>query len=232
MITVRKADKMGSSHLGWLTSRFHFSFAEYYNPSNINYGVLRVLNDDRVQPGTGFDTHPHKDMEIISYIIQGELTHQDNMGHKRSLTRGMIQYMSAGTGVLHSEHNQGKDLLRFLQIWIFPTHKSLEPNYGDYEFPLNDREGKWLHMVSGQTKEAPVNIHQDANIHSLILQEEENNTFTISQDRMGYLVQIEGQSQINNNLLEEGDAAELSEGEYKLNTQTMSHYLLIEMAQQ
>jgi len=133
---LRKIDntKMGSSDLGWLKSKFHFSFAEYYNPSNVNFGVLRVINDDLVKPGTGFDTHPHRDMEIISYIVDGELTHGDSMGNKRTLSRGHVQYMSAGTGVFHSEHNFGEETLRFLQIWIYPDKNGYEPNYGDYKF--------------------------------------------------------------------------------------------------
>jgi len=112
---LRKVEmkNMGKSDLGWLKSVFHFSFAEYYNPSNVNFGVLRVINDDIVKQGEGFDIHPHRDMEIISYVVQGELTHGDSMGNNRTLTRGQVQYMSAGTGVLHSEHNFGDEGLRF-----------------------------------------------------------------------------------------------------------------------
>ena len=128
--------KMGRGIHGWLDSHFHFSFAEYYNPQNIQFGVLRVVNDDMVQPGTGFDTHPHQNMEILSYVVQGELTHADNMGNEQTLTRGQVQYMSAGTGVLHSEYNMGKDLLRFLQIWILPDASGYQPNYGDYRLSL------------------------------------------------------------------------------------------------
>lgn len=127
MLKHIKSQNMGRSNLGWLQSLFHFSFAEYYNPENINFGVLRVLNDDLVKPQTGFDMHPHRDMEIISYVVDSELTHQDNMGNKKNtLSRGMIQYMSAGTGVMHSEHNLTDKTARFLQIWIPPTEKKLE----------------------------------------------------------------------------------------------------------
>lgn len=116
MLRKIESQNMGSSNLGWLRSKFHFSFAEYYNPNNINFGVLRVINDDLVLSNTGFDTHPHRDMEIISYVVNGELTHGDSMGNKNTITRGHVQYMSAGTGVYHSEHNLGEDTLRFLQI--------------------------------------------------------------------------------------------------------------------
>ncbi len=124
---LRKIDntKMGSSNLGWLKSKFHFSFAEYFNPDNMNFGVLRVINDDLVAPHTGFNLHPHADMEIISYVVEGELTHGDSMGNKSTITRGHVQYMSAGTGVYHSEHNLGENVLRFLQIWILPDRKRL-----------------------------------------------------------------------------------------------------------
>ena len=120
MIKYIDHEKMGTADHGWLRSRFHFSFAQYYNPENMGFGALRVLNDDLVRPGTGFETHPHRDMEIISYVVQGELTHGDSMGNRQTLKRGQIQYMSAGTGVWHSEHNLGEDTLRFLQIWIYP----------------------------------------------------------------------------------------------------------------
>ena len=119
---LRKLDhnNMGKSNLGWLRSVFHFSFAEYYNPKNINFGVLRVINDDLVDSQTGFPTHPHQNMEIISYVVNGELTHGDSMGNESTITRGHVQYMSAGTGVYHSEQNFGDETLRLLQIWILP----------------------------------------------------------------------------------------------------------------
>ena len=114
-----------------------------------------MINDDLVEPQTGFDTHPHKDMEIVSYVVSGELTHADSMGHKNTLTRGQAQYMSAGTGVLHSEHNLGENILRFMQIWIFPDQKGRTPNYGDYRFNWEDRKNHWLHMVSGHRGKCP-----------------------------------------------------------------------------
>ena len=131
MIRLISHKKMGRSSLGWLESWFHFSFAEYYNSDNINYGVLRVINDDTIRPGTGFDLHSHRDMEIITYVIDGELTHADSMNNQRTLKRGDVQYMSAGTGVVHSEHNLGEKPLRLLQIWILPDRRGLEPQYGD-----------------------------------------------------------------------------------------------------
>lgn len=147
---------MGRSELGWLHSLFHFSFAEYYNPENIQFGTLRVVNDDQIEPGKGFDTHAHSNMEIISYVVDGVLTHRDSMNNQRELTRGQVQYMSAGTGITHSEYNLTEGISRFLQIWILPDKKGYQPNYGDYRFDWADRENKWLHIVSGEGGDAPV----------------------------------------------------------------------------
>lgn len=158
MIKRIDSTKMGSSDLGWLKSKFHFSFAEYYNPLNMNFGNLRVVNDDLVSAGEGFDFHPHRDMEIISYVIDGELTHGDSMGNKNTLSRGHVQYMSAGTGVLHSEHNLGSETLRFLQIWIYPDKKDYAPNYGDQKFNWDERKNKWLNIVSSKEGNALIKI--------------------------------------------------------------------------
>ena len=154
---LRKIDSagLGTSDLGWLRSRFHFSFAEYRDPDNVNFGVLRVLNDDLVAPGRGFGTHPHSDFEILSYVVDGALTHADTMGNEHTLTRGEVQYMSAGKGVLHSEYNRGEGTLRFLQIWIFPDEKGHEPAYGDHRFPWEARKNAWLLIASGPDGDAP-----------------------------------------------------------------------------
>ncbi|AFL99949.1 Pirin-related protein [Desulfitobacterium dehalogenans ATCC 51507] len=221
--------KMGSSDLGWLKSKFHFSFADYYNPSNLNFGTLRVINDDLVEAGTGFDTHPHRDMEIVSYVVNGELTHGDSMGNKRTLSRGHVQYMSAGTGVLHSEHNFGEELLRFLQIWIIPNKKGYEPNYGDYLFDWNDRKNKWLHIVSSKEGDAPIKINQDSNLFALELDKDQEIDFKVGKDRQAYLVQIEGSSDINSIVLNMQDALEITEEDIKIKALETSHFLVVEM---
>ena len=228
---LRKIDntKMGSSDLGWLKSKFHFSFAEYYNPSNINFGALRVINDDLVEAGTGFDTHPHRDMEIISYVIDGELTHGDSMGNKRTLSRGHVQYMSAGTGVFHSEHNHGEETLRFLQIWIFPDKKGYEPNYGEYRFEWNDRKNKWLNIVSSKDGNAPIKLNQDSNIYVLELDKDKEIEFKVGEGRQAYLVQIEGTSDINNIALNMRDGLEIIEEDITIKALETSHFLVIEL---
>lgn len=224
--------KMGSSDLGWLKSKFHFSFAEYHNPFNMNFGTLRVINDDLVKPGEGFDTHPHRDMEIVSYIVNGELTHGDSMGNKNTLTRGHAQYMSAGTGVWHSEHNFGNKTLRFLQIWILPDRKNHTPNYGDFRFNWDDRKNKWLNIVSPKEGNAPIKINQDSNIFVLELDKDNEIDFKVDNSRQAYLVQIEGSSEINNITLNMRDAMEITEENIKIKALETSHFLVIEMKKQ
>lgn len=220
---------MGTSDLGWLKSLFHFSFAEYYNPANMNFGVLRVINDDLVKPGTGFDTHPHRDMEIISYVVEGELTHGDSMGNKQTLTRGQVQYMSAGSGILHSEHNRGHETSRFLQIWIKPDQRNLTPQYGDYRFSWEDRVGKWLNIVSGQTGTAPVKINQDANLFVTALQAGEKVSFSQEKDRQTYFVLIEGEAKFGEHSLSARDALEAIGETVEIEALTDAHVIAIEM---
>lgn len=229
MLKKLESKNMGKSNHGWLRSTFHFSFADYFNPENIQFGVLRVINDDLVEPNTGFDTHPHRDMEIISYVVNGELTHGDSMGNRNTLSRGQVQYMSAGTGVLHSEHNLGEDVLRFLQIWILPEKNGLHPNYGDYRFNWKDRKNHFLHMVSGPNGDAPIKIHQDANIYSLELEQGKEISFPVKEDRQAYLVQIEGTSTINGIELHDRDGMEIVEEDITIKSENTSHILIIEL---
>jgi quercetin 2,3-dioxygenase len=230
-IMLRKIDSnnMGSSNLGWLRSKFHFSFADYYNPDNIQFGVLRVINDDLVNPQTGFGTHPHQNMEIISYVVNGELTHGDSMGNNNTIARGQVQYMSAGTGVYHSEYNLGEDTLRFLQIWILPDKYGHTPAYGDYRFNWEERKNQWLHMVSGLDGAAPINLNQDANIYSLELEQGKEISFPVREGRQAYLVQIEGTSVINDFELSDRDGMEIVEENITITAESTSHILLIEM---
>ena len=160
------ATKMGTSNLGWLESRFHFSFADYVNYDNINFGVLRVLNDDIIHAKGGFGKHSHNDMEIISYVVEGEITHKDSMGNSETLKRGEVQYLSAGTGITHSEFNKNEsDDLRLLQIWIVPPKKSLTPLYGSHRFNESESKNKILNIVSSDDGDAKIKIHQDVNIY-------------------------------------------------------------------
>jgi len=231
MLRRIKKENMGTSDLGWLESRFHFSFAEYINPDNIQFGVLRVLNDDIIHPQGGFDTHPHQNMEIISYIVNGEITHKDSMGNIESLKRGEVQYLSAGDGIYHSEYNkdENKDL-RLLQIWILPPKKGLPRLYGSHKFEENERKNKLLNIVSSQEGDAQIKIHQDVNLYVSQLDKSKNLEFYIKKKRQVYFVQVEGHSSINGLELEQGDAMEVT-NESKLNIQALSssHFLFIEM---
>jgi redox-sensitive bicupin YhaK (pirin superfamily) len=224
---------MGRGHHGWLESYFHFSFARYFNPHNVRFGVLRVLNDDIVQAGEGFDTHPHRDMEIISYVIQGELSHRDSMGNVHTLTRGQSQYMSAGTGVTHSEYNHGEGELRFAQIWLFPDRDGYKPNYGDHRFALEERFDRWMPLATScdnAENTAPIKIHADANIYAAIISAGKKIEFEVSVDRQAYLVLFEGEATVNGVRMNTRDAMEIVKENITITADSEAHILLIEMA--
>lgn len=164
MIKRINSENMGKSNYGWLHGNFHFSFAEYSNPLNMNFGVLRVLNHETIEEKSGLDTHPNKDIEIITYIEKRELTHVYSMGNSSILTRGQIQYMSAGTGVNHSEFNRSNENLKLLQIWIIPDKNWYEPNYGEFKFNWEERINNLMHMVSSYEGDALEVIEEDIKI--------------------------------------------------------------------
>jgi redox-sensitive bicupin YhaK (pirin superfamily) len=231
MIKKLPKENMYLASHGWLKSRFHFSFAEYRNFDNVNFGVLRVLNDDYIQPHTGFDTHPHQDMEIVTYIINGELTHADSMGNKESLYRGEVQYMSAGTGITHSEHNMGDEELSLFQIWILPPKKGLKPTYGSHRYTLEDREDKLLNIVSSHDGDAKIKLYQDVNFYVSEAKKGKTFEFDLKDDRQIYFAQIEGTTSINEIELNARDAMEIvDESTLKIETVEDSHFLFIEMA--
>lgn len=231
MLRYLDSQKFGRSQLDWLDSHFHFSFAEYFNPANINFGILRVINDDLIKPQTGFDTHPHQDMEIISYVVNGELSHADSMNNQKTVKRGQVQYMSAGTGVLHSEHNRGEDLLRILQIWIYPNQKGYAPNYGDYAFNWEDRKNRWLPLVSGDgDKHFPIQIHADIHIYATEIETGKQLSFEVLANRQAYLVLIEGNATINNIALKMRDALEVTAETLEITADQTAHLLVLEMA--
>lgn len=218
----------------WLKSKFHFSFAQYRDFNNINFGALRVLNDDTIAPNSGFDIHPHSDMEIITYIIDGELTHKDSMGNKSVLKNGEVQYMSAGDGVYHSEYNNHPTKpLRLLQIWILPPKKSLPSLYGECKYPIEDRYNKLLNIVSNQQGSSKVKIYQDINMYACILDEQKEIIHPCENDQI-YFVLIEGSVLLNDDLiLNHGDATKIiDEKELKIKALKDSHFLFIQMPKQ
>jgi len=233
MLRYVDSSKMGRGQHGWLDSHFHFSFAEYLNPDNMQFGVLRVLNDDIVQPGTGFETHSHKNMEIISYVVQGELSHKDSMGNVHALSRGQVQYMSAGTGIKHSEHNWGSKPLRFLQMWILPDKNGYQPVYGDYRFKMEERMGTWLPIATGydtQNNPAPIKVHADVNVYATIIAPGSSINFKVASGRQAYLVLVEGKATVGKIKLKPRDAVEIVEEDVTITAQQESHLYVVEMA--
>ena len=233
MLKKLPKEKMGTSNLGWLESRFHFSFANYRNYDNMNFGVLRVLNDDIIHAGGGFDMHPHDNMEIVSYVVNGEITHADSMGNTETLKRGEVQYMSAGTGIVHSEYNHHPSTdLRLLQMWLIPPQKNLPTLYGSHSYTQEERKNKLLNIVSSQEGNATVKLYQDVNIFVSELDEGRSLDFVMGEGRQIYFVQIEGSAEVNGVVLEDGDAMEIVQEE-RLEVLALvgSHFLFVEMGE-
>jgi len=224
--------KMGRGSHGWLESYFHFSFAEYNNPDNLHFGLLRVLNDDLVQPGAGFPPHPHRDMEIISYVVSGELSHEDSMGNTSTLGRGQAQYMSAGTGVVHSEFNRGTQVLRLVQVWIFPDKKGHTPHYGDHPFRWEDRIDQWLPIASGYGKEAsqaPIRVHADVHVFSAVISAGKSLELKLGAARQAYLVLLEGDARVEAIQMTARDALEIVQEDVVISTEGGAHVYVVEM---
>ena len=200
------------TNANWLKSRFHFSFAEYHNAQNTSFGVVRVMNDDLVQPKSGFGTHPHGDMEIVTYIVNGKLSHEDSTGTCQSLGRGSIQFMSAGTGIRHSEFNHTDKPLRFIQTWIFPERRGLAPNYGGFDAGSSTDKNIVRHLASSakdSTKKTPVKLNQDVNCHAAELEIGKSISMDIPTGRQAYLLCVEGKLKINGEQLEKYDGCEI-----------------------
>ncbi len=230
MLRYIESKKMGRAKHSWLDAIYHFSFANYYNPENMQFGILRVINDDLINPNTGFETHSHKNMEIITYVVNGEISHTDSMNNKRTLTRGQVQYMSAGTGVLHSEHNLGHEMLRSLQIWILPDKEGYAPNYGDYQFNWEDRDNKWLPIATGSDEiDAPIHIHADINVYVTEISKGNEIEFQVAANRQAYLIVIEGGAQIDEYTLSARDALEIMEQDIAIKANETAHIIVFEM---
>lgn len=205
-ITVRPANERGEANHGWLVSRHTFSFADYYDPKHLGFRTLRVINDDRVAPGMGFGTHPHRNMEIFSYVLEGTLEHKDSMGNGRQLKPGQIQLMSAGTGVSHSEFNPGGNL-HFLQIWIEPSQAGLTPSYTEWHpKPEHAQEPKIL-VISPDGRDDSAKINQEAEVYRLKLQPGESVSHEVKSGRGIWLQVAEGAGALNGVELVTGDGA-------------------------
>jgi redox-sensitive bicupin YhaK (pirin superfamily) len=205
---IRRAGDRGYADHGWLRSLHTFSFADYYDPEHMGYRTLRVINEDRVAPGRGFGTHSHRDMEILSYVLGGELAHKDSMGSSGVIRPGDVQRMSAGTGVSHSEFNNSKDEpVHFLQIWILPERRGIEPGYQQKHFPEADRRGQLRLIASRDGRDHSVTIHQDADVRAALLGPGEQVTHQLATGRGAWLHVARGSITTGGEALSAGDAA-------------------------
>lgn len=231
MIQMRKSGDRGIANFGWLDSRHTFSFGHYHDPMHMGFGPLLVINEDRVQAGKGFGTHGHRDMEIISYVLEGELAHKDSMGNGSVLRYGDVQRMSAGTGVMHSEFNHSAtDQVHFLQIWIQPVQKGIPPGYEEKHFDSASKQGQLRLIASADGAEGSVTIHQDARLYAAILNGADHIEHTLAKGRTAYLHLIRGQLEANGTHLSTGDALKF-EGEpsIKIGNAEAAEFLLFDL---
>ncbi|MES2363622.1 MAG: pirin family protein [Pseudomonadota bacterium] len=211
MMTLRKSAERGYADHGWLKSFHSFSFAGYYDPEHMGFGNLRVINEDRIAAGRGFGTHGHKDMEIISYVLSGELAHKDNMGNVKGIPPGDVQRMSAGTGVQHSEFNHAEgQTTHFLQIWIEPNVTGIPPSYEQKTFAEAEKRGALRLVASPDGARGAVTVHADARLYAGLFDGAENATLTLDPNRKTYVHLVRGQLEVNGTLLHSGDAAALA----------------------
>jgi quercetin 2,3-dioxygenase len=212
MLTLRKSGERGHANHGWLDSYHSFSFAGYHDPRHMGFGPLRVINEDRIAPGTGFGTHGHRDMEIISYVLQGNLAHKDSMGNVKGIPPGDVQRMSAGTGVMHSEFNHAPDqVTHFLQIWIEPNQRGMAPSYEQKTFADADKRGRLLLVASPDGAQGSVTVHADARLHAGLFDAGEAAELLLAPGRRAYVHLIRGELRVNGQALAGGDAARLED---------------------
>ncbi len=211
MVEIRRAGERGHAQHGWLDSWHSFSFADYYDPAHMGFSALRVINEDRIQPGTGFGTHGHRDMEIISYVLEGALGHKDSMGTGSTIVPGDVQRMSAGRGVQHSEQNHNKTgATHFLQIWIEPNVRGIAPGYEQKHFDVASKRGRLRLVASPDGADGSVTIHQDARIYAGLFDGAERATQPLVSGRKAYLHVVQGKLTVNGTPLQAGDAVKMT----------------------
>jgi redox-sensitive bicupin YhaK (pirin superfamily) len=233
MITLRPAEERGHADHGWLNTHFTFSFADYNDPSHMGFRDLRVINDDRIAGGGGFGAHPHRDMEIITYMIEGQLEHQDNMGHGAVLKRGDVQHMTAGRGVIHSEFNHSQtDPIRLLQIWIFPEKRGLAPDYQDRHFDEKERVNRLRLIASTDGRDGSLIINQDVDLYDAELSNGTEVRLALHPSRHAWVQMINGELSLNGKALRTGDGAAVSdESELKIvGSSDKAEFLLFDLA--
>ena len=208
MITLRPAEERGQADFGWLHTRYTFSFADYYDPEHVQFRSLRVINEDHVDPGHGFGTHPHRDMEIITYVLEGALAHKDSMGTGSTIRPGEVQRMSAGTGVMHSEFNHSpSEGVHLLQIWLLPESKGIKPSYEQKDFPRESKLNRLRLVASPAGDDGSVTIHQDARLYASVLEEGKSVRHELGKDRYAWLQVARGEVSLNGTTLKAGDGA-------------------------
>jgi quercetin 2,3-dioxygenase len=232
MIGVLSASQRFHTEMGWLESWHSFSFAEHYQPDRLGFRALRVINDDRVQPARGFGSHSHRDMEILTYVLSGELAHKDSMGNGSIIRPGELQRMSAGTGVVHSEMNPSRtEPVHFLQIWIVPDRAGHRPGYEQKAFSPEERRGKLRLIASPDGRDGSVTLHQDALVHASLLERDERASYTLRPRRHAWLQVARGSVQLNGQALREGDGAAVSdETRVDVSSEDSSEVLLFDLA--
>lgn len=212
MIDLRPFESLGGENHGWLDAKHHFSFANYHDRKRMNWGNLRVWNDDTIAPHTGFPTHPHRDMEIVTYVREGAITHQDNLGNKGRTEAGDVQVMSAGTGIAHSEYNLEDVTTRIFQIWIMPTRSGEKPGWGSKPFPKGDRSGQFITLASGYSEDGDaLPIRTDARVLGATLKAGETATYPLGKDRRAYLVPASGAVEIDGVRVNARDGAAIAD---------------------
>jgi quercetin 2,3-dioxygenase len=212
MMEIRKSQDRGQADHGWLKSQHSFSFAEYFDDQHVEFGALRVINEDRVAPARGFGTHPHRDMEIVSYVLAGQLAHRDSMGTGSVIRPGDVQRMSAGTGVFHSENNPSNtEPVHFLQIWIRPDRNGVQPGYEQKHFDAAEKRGRLRLVVSADGAEGSVRVHQDARMYAGLFDGAEQATLEIAANRRVYVHVVRGDLRVNDTSLAGGDALKLTD---------------------
>jgi quercetin 2,3-dioxygenase len=231
MITLRRSVDRGLTDHGWLRSYHTFSFADYYAPQEMGFGVLRVINEDRVQPGKGFGTHGHRDMEIVSYVLEGALEHKDSTGISSVIRAGDVQRMSAGTGVMHSEYNASpSEVVHFLQIWIEPNVSGIKPEYQQIHFGSEVKRNRLCLIASGDARDGSVLIHQDASIYAALLGTSQSLMYHPAGRRRAYLHLVSGNLEVNGCSLSSGDGAKITdEPELRLVSGELSELLLFDL---
>jgi redox-sensitive bicupin YhaK (pirin superfamily) len=232
MITLRPRDERGQAKLGWLDSRHSFSFGDYHDPAHMGFRALRVINEDRVIPGAGFPLHGHRDMEIISYVLDGALEHKDTIGTSSIIRPGEVQRMTAGKGIRHSEYNHSKaEPVHFLQIWILPEKNDLEPGYEQRAFPAAESQGRWRLVASQGGREGSVTVHQDVDLHVAHAKESDTLNFALRAGRHAWVQIARGQVRVNGALLKAGDGIAVSnEPALDITPTTEAEILLFDLA--